>query len=138
MYRSAYGKEVSQARVTAFFSSLAMIFICFGLFSVTSLLVARRTKEIGIRKVNGAKVSDLLLMLNSGFIRWVAISFIIACPVAWFVMNKWLQNFVYRTEIKWWFFVVSGAVVMVVALFTVSMQSWKIASKNPVETLRYE
>lgn len=138
LYRSAYSKEVSQAKMTGFFSFLSIIIICFGLFSVTSVLVARRTKEIGIRKVNGAKAGDVLIMLNSGFIKWVTIAFIIACPVAWYAMNKWLQNFVYRTDMKWWVFIFSGITVMVVALLTVSLQSWRAAAKNPVEALRYE
>ncbi len=138
LYGSAYSKEISQGKLTAFFSILAIIIICFGLFSVTSVLVARRTKEIGIRKVNGAKVIDVMIMLNSGFIKWVLIAFLIACPVAIYAMNKWLQNFAYRTEIKWWVFAISGLTVLAVALFTVSLQSWRIATKNPVEALRYE
>jgi putative ABC transport system permease protein len=138
LYRSAYSKEISQAKMTAFFSILAIIIICFGLFSVTSVLVARRTREIGIRKVNGAKVMDVMAMLNSGFIKWVLIAFVIAFPVAMYAMNKWLQNFAYRTEIKWWVFVVSGITVLAVALFTVSLQSWRAATRNPVEALRYE
>jgi putative ABC transport system permease protein len=138
LYSSAYNKEISQAKMTAFFSILAIIIICFGLFSVTSVLVARRTREIGIRKVNGAKIIDLLAMLNSGFIKWVLIAFVIACPVALYAMNKWLQNFMYRTEIKWWVFAISGFAVLAVALFTVSLQSWRAASRNPVEALRYE
>jgi putative ABC transport system permease protein len=138
LYRSAYSKEISQAKMTGFFSILAVIIICFGLFSVTSVLIVRRTKEIGIRKVNGAKVIDVLIMLNSGFIKWVTIAFIIACPVAWYVMNKWIQNFVYRTEIKWWEFAVSGIAVLAIALFTVTIQCWRTSTRNPVESLRYE
>lgn len=124
--------------MTGFFSILAMIIICFGLFSVTSVLIVRRTKEIGIRKVNGAKIIDVLIILNSGFIKWVVIAFVIACPVAWYAMNKWLQNFVYKTEIQWWVFAVSGITVLTVALVTVSLQSWRAATRNPVEALRYE
>ncbi len=138
LYRSAYSKEISQAKITAFFSFLAIIIICFGLFSVTSVLVARRTKEIGIRKVNGAKIIDVMTLLNSGFIKWVLIAIVIASPVAWYAMHKWLQNFVYRIEIKWWFFVISGVIVLVVTLLTVSFQSWRTATRNPVEALRYE
>jgi len=138
IYKSAYSKELAQAKMTGFFSILAMIIICFGLFSVTSVLIARRTKEIGIRKVNGAKIIDVLIILNSGFIKWVVISFVIACPVAWYAMNKWLQNFVYKTEIQWWIFAASGITVLIVALVTVSFKSWRAAARNPVESLRYE
>jgi putative ABC transport system permease protein len=138
LYKSAYSKELTQSKLTAFFSILAIIIICIGLFSVTSLLVARRTKEIGIRKVNGSNVLNLLSMLNSDFIKWFFIAFIVACPVAWYVMNKWLQNFVYRTEIKWWVFALAGLTILTVTVITVSLQSWKAATRNPVEALRYE
>jgi len=138
VYKAAYQKEFTQAKLTAFFSILAIIIICLGLFSVTSVLVARRTKEIGIRKVNGASVLNLLAMLNTDFIKWFAIAFIIACPAGWYAMHRWLQNFVYRTEIKWWLFAVAGLVVLTVTLITVCLQSWRAATRNPVEALRYE
>jgi putative ABC transport system permease protein len=138
VYKSAYQKELTQTKLTAFFSILAIIIICLGLFSVTSVLVAGRTKEIGIRKVNGASVLNLLSMLNSDFIKWFAIAFVIACPAGWYAMNKWLQNFVYRTEIKWWVFAIAGLTVMTVTLITVCLQSWKAATRNPIEALRYE
>ena len=98
LYNSAYRKEFTQAKLTAIFSILAIVIICFGLFSVTSVLVARRTKEIGIRKVNGSRVNDILFMLSSEFIIWFAIAFLIACPAAWFAMHKWLQNFAYKQK----------------------------------------
>ena len=81
---------------------------------------------------------DVLLILNSGYIRMGAIAFIIASPAAWYIMNKWLQNFVYKTEIKWWVFLVAGAFVFAVTLITVSLESWRVATRNPVEALRYE
>jgi putative ABC transport system permease protein len=137
-YRSAYSKEISQSKMTAFFSFLAIIVICLGLFSVTSILVERRTKEIGIRKVNGAKMIDVVALLISGFIRWAIIAFVIACPLGWYAMHKWLQNFVYRTEIRWWVFAIAGIIVLSVTLFTVCLQSWRAAIRNPVEALRYE
>jgi putative ABC transport system permease protein len=109
-----------------------------GLFAVTSLLITRRTREIGIRKVNGARVPDLLFMLNSDFIRWFAIAFVIACPVAWYAMHKWLQNFTYKTGLNWWVFLLSGFVVLTVAVLTVTLQSIRAAKRNPVEALRCE
>jgi len=138
LYKTTYQKELSQAKLTSIFSILAVVIICLGLFSVTSVMVARRTKEIGIRKVNGAKVADILFMLNSAFIKWLLIAFVIGCPIAWYTMHKWLENFVYRTEIKWWVFAVAGIIVLVVALVTVSLQSLKSATRNPVKALRYE
>lgn len=138
LYKSAYSKEILQAKITGFFSILAILIICFGLYSVTSLLVAKRTKEIGIRKVNGAKIIGVILLLNKGFIRWVAIACLIGFPVAWYAMHIWLQNFVYRSEIKWWVFAVAGVLVFSVTLITVSLQCWRAATRNPVDALRYE
>ncbi len=138
LYNSVYRKEFTQAKLTGIFSLLSMLIICFGLFSITSVLVARRTKEIGIRKVNGARISDMINMLSSEFIKLFAIAFVIACPLAWLAMEKWLQNFVYKTEIKWWFFIISGFTVLAVSLITVWIQSWRAATMNPVDALRYE
>ena len=97
-----------------------------------------RTKEIGIRKTNGATVFDVLKMLNTGFIRTVMIAFVVATPIAWFVMHEWLQNFAYKTELNWWIFALSGSLTTIIALFTVSIQSYRAAVKNPVESLKCE
>jgi len=138
LYKTAYMKELSQSKLTAFFSILAIVIICLGLYSVTSVLVSRRIKEIGIRKVNGAKVSDILVMLTSDFVKWFGISLVIACPVALYAMHKWLQDFAYRTNISWWAFVVTGGIILAVTMLTVCLQSWRAATSNPVEALRYE
>jgi putative ABC transport system permease protein len=138
LYNSAYQKEFTQARLTAFFSLLAIIIICLGLYSVTSVLVVQRTKEIGIRKVTGARAVDVILLLNSNFTIWFVTAFMIGCPVAWYGMHLWLQNFAYKTELKWWIFGVAGALVMIISLATVSYQTWRASAKNPVDALRYE
>lgn len=138
LYNSVYQKELIQAQLTLYLSILTIIIICMGIFSITSVLVERRTREIGIRKVNGARVVDLLSMLNSDFIRWFIIAFIIACPAAWYAMVKWLQNFTYKTELKWWVFLASGIMILAISLLTVTIQSLRVATKNPVEALRYE
>ena len=138
LYNSAYQKELIQAQLTLYLSILTIIIICMGIFSITSVLVERRTREIGIRKVNGARVVNLLAMLNSDFIRWFIIAFIIACPAAWYAMHKWLQNFTYKTELKWWVFLASGIIILTISLLTVTIQSWRVTTKNPVEALRYE
>ncbi len=138
LYNSAYQKELIQAQLTLYLSILTIVIICMGIFSITSVLVERRTREIGIRKVNGALVFDLLAMLNSDFIRWFVFAFIIACPAAWYAMHKWLQNFSYKTELKWWVFLASGIIILTISLLTVTIQSWRVATKNPVEALRYE
>jgi putative ABC transport system permease protein len=137
-YNTTYKKEVTQAKLTLIFSFLAIVIICMGLFAVTSLLITKRTREIGIRKVNGARVTELLIMLNSDFVKWFGIAFIIACPLAWYSMYKWLQNFTYKSGLEWWVFAVSGIIVLAVAVLTVTLQSWRAAARNPVEALRYE
>jgi putative ABC transport system permease protein len=108
------------------------------LFGLSLLIGKQKTKEIGIRRINGARVSEIILMLNSDFIKWVAIAFIIGCPIAFYVMHKWIENFAYRTELSWWIFGLSGTVALAVTLFTVSWQSWRAATRNPVEALKYE
>ena len=95
-------------------------------------------REIGIRKANGANISRVMVLLNKVFVIWVAVAFVIACPVAWFAMNKWLRNFAYKTELSWWIFVLAGIIAMIIALLTVSWQSWRAATRDPAETLRYE
>jgi putative ABC transport system permease protein len=98
----------------------------------------RRTKEIGIRKINGARSAEVMALLNIDLIKLVVISFIVATPVAWYSMYKWLQGFAYRTEIRFWIFASAGLLALVIALLTVSWQSWRAATRNPVESLRYE
>jgi putative ABC transport system permease protein len=98
----------------------------------------RRTKEIGLRKVNGATIPEVMVLLNKNFVKWVSIAFIIACPLAFIAMHKWLQNFAYKTSLSLWVFVVSGLLALAIALLTVSLQSWRAATRNPVEALRYE
>jgi putative ABC transport system permease protein len=97
-----------------------------------------RTKEIGVRKVNGATIGEVLRLLNKEFVIGVAIAFAIAAPVAYYAMHKWLENFAYKTELSWWIFALAGLLALGIALLTVSWQSWKAATRNPVEALRYE
>jgi putative ABC transport system permease protein len=88
--------------------------------------------------VNGAKISEILIILNKDFIKWVAVAFVIATPIAYFTMQKWLTTFAYKTELSWWIFALAGLLALGIALLTVSWQSWKAATRNPVEALRYE
>jgi len=119
--------------------TLLSVFIgSLGLFSTSVFIAELRTKEIGVRKVNGAKISEILALLNKDFVKWVIIAFVIATPVAWYAMNKWLENFAYKTSLSWWIFVLSGVLALGIALLTVSWQSWRAATRNPVEALRYE
>jgi len=119
-------------------SILAIIIACLGLSGLSAYSISRRTKEIGIRKTNGARISQVLVLLNKDFVKWVVVAIVIASPVAWIIMNRWLQNYAYRIEISWWIFILSGVIAAGIALITVSLQSWRAATKNPVEALRYE
>jgi putative ABC transport system permease protein len=133
-----YNKEKSLLILFNLFSALAMIISLIGLFGLVQLLLRFRVKEIGIRKVHGARVFQVMSLLNEDFIKWVVIAFIVACPIAWFAMHKWLQGFAYKTEMSWWIFVFAGVTALGIALLTVSWQSWVAATRNPVDALRYE
>jgi len=133
-----YIREQNQAKLISAFSMLAIVLTIMGLFGMVLNTVSKKTKEIGIRKVNGAKISEILIMLNKDFIKWVALGYIIACPIAWSSANKWLDNFAYKTTLSWWIFVLAGAMALGIAILTVSWQSWRAATKNPSEALRYE
>ena len=136
--QNQYIKEIKTQKVLGYFSFFAILISCMGLFGLVILTTNKRTKEIGICKVNGAKVSEVLIMLNKDFIKWVAIAFVIATPAAYFAMNKWLESFAYKTNLSWWIFALAGLLALGIALLTVSFQSWKAATRNPVEALRYE
>jgi ABC-type transport system, involved in lipoprotein release, permease component len=133
-----YAKEDKLAMSITFFSIIAIVLTCMGILGQIFLTSLNRTKEIGVRKVNGAKISEIMALLNRDFVKWVAIAFVIATPIAYFAMNKWLENFAYKTELSWWIFTLAGLMALVIALITVSWQSWKAATRNPVEALRYE
>jgi putative ABC transport system permease protein len=137
-FASLYNADRRFGKTFGFFTFLAIFIASLGLFGLTFHRCALRVKEIGIRKVNGARVSEILAMLNKDFVKWVAIAFVIATPVAWYAMHKWLENFAYKTELNWWIFALAGLLALGIALLTVSWQSWKAATRNPVEALRYE
>jgi putative ABC transport system permease protein len=137
-FDNMYQIEQRIGKILRWFSFLAIIISCLGLIGLSSFMTERRTKEIGIRKMNGARSAEIFSMLSLEFILWVCISVIIACPVAWLVMNKWLRNFAYRIDLSWWFFVLAGTLALLIAFLTVSFQSFNAARKNPVEALRYE
>jgi putative ABC transport system permease protein len=133
-----YQAETRLKNITVAFALLAIVISVLGILGMAVFSIDRRTKEIGIRRVAGAKSSEILILLNKEFIIWVVVAFIIATPVAWYVMHKWLQNFVYKTELSWWIFMLAGIIAFGIALLTVSWQSWRAATRNPVEALRYE
>ncbi len=138
MYEKVYKAELLQARLLSVFTLVALFICSIGLFAMALIVTKNRIKEIGIRKVNGARVDEILLMLNRDFVKWVSLAFVIACPVAWFAMHKWLENFAYKISLSWWIFAIAGVLALGIALLTVSFQSWKTATRNPVEALRYE
>jgi ABC-type antimicrobial peptide transport system permease subunit len=120
------------------FSGLAMFISCLGLWGLATFSAQARTKEIGIRKVLGASVNKIVMLLSKDFLLLVLISLLIATPVAWYGMNQWLQNYAFRTEITWWIFAFSGLIAITIAIVTVSFQAIKAAISNPVESLRSE
>jgi putative ABC transport system permease protein len=137
-YFSQYNSDFQFGKMFYAFMIISMIISCLALFGFSYYATNKRMKEIGIRKINGAKVSEILSMLNKDFIKWVVIAFVIATPIAYYAMQKWLENFAYKTSLSWWIFALAGLLALGVALLTVSFQSWKAATKNPVESLRYE
>jgi putative ABC transport system permease protein len=116
----------------------AIFIACLGIFGLLTYIMEMKVKEIGIRKVNGAKILEILKLVNLDLIKWVTVAFIIATPIAYYAMNKWLENFAYKTSLSWWIFAVAGILALGIALLTVSWQSWRAATRNPVEALRYE
>jgi putative ABC transport system permease protein len=137
-YQRLYESEMRTGGVFNVFAMLAIVLACLGLFGLSAYSARQRVKEIGVRKVMGASVSSISFLLSSEFIKLVTIAFILATPIAWFAMNKWLQQFAYRIDISWWIFVVAGVLSVSIAFITVSFQSVKAALTNPVKNLRTE
>jgi putative ABC transport system permease protein len=138
VFNAYYMKEERQGEAITVFSLIALLITSLGLMGQIFQMCTAKSKEIGIRKVNGAKVSEVMAMLNKDFVKWVVVAFVIATPIAYYTMNKWLENFAYKTELSWWIFALSGLLALGIALLTVSWQSWRAATRDPVEALRNE
>jgi len=138
LFDKTYATEAKTGNILNLFSLLIIFVACLGLFGLATYTAEQRTKEIGIRKVLGASVSQITEMLSKEFLKLVLIASIIAFPVAWWGMNKWLQSFAYRINIHWWFFAVAGIAVLFIALITVSFKAIRAAAANPVKSLRTE
>jgi putative ABC transport system permease protein len=138
LYNRQYKSAEQFSTLVGIGGLIAIMIACLGILGLSISSTEKKIKEIGIRRVNGARIAEVLVMLNRDFIKWVAIAFVIACPVAWYAMYKWLENFAYKTELSWWVFAAAGAIALAIALVTVSFQSWRAATRNPVESLRYE
>ena len=137
-YNQQYKADELFGKVIGLFSFLAIFITCLGILGLATFIVLQRVKEIGIRKVNGANVPEILVLLNKEIVIWVLISVAIASPVAYYFLTIWLKNFANKTTLSWWIFALAGLLALGIALLTVSFQSWKAATKNPVESLRYE
>lgn len=137
-YNALYLTEQRTAGIFTTFSVLAILLACLGLFAITAFAVVQRTKEIGIRKVLGATVSNIIMLISKDFLKLVIIATIIASPIAWYVTNKWLEDFTYRINIQVWVFIITGAASLLVAAITVSIQAIKAAVTNPVKSLKSE
>jgi putative ABC transport system permease protein len=133
-----YQSEFRFRHTFSLLAACAIVLSSLGILAISLFGCQKRIKEIGIRKVNGARINEILMMLNRDFVKWVGIAFVAACPVAWYAAHRWLEGFVYKTEISWWVFVLAGLIAFVIAMGTVSLQSLRAASRNPVEALRYE
>lgn len=133
-----YEGEHKTSKLVSLATGITIVISCLGLFGLATLTTSQRVKEIGIRKVLGASIAGIIKMLSLDFVKLVFIAILIASPIAWWAMNKWLEDFVYRIDIEWWMFAVAGMVAVVIALLTVSMQAVKAAVANPVDSLRDE
>lgn len=137
-FNAQYKNDLLFGKVFGLFAGFAIFIACLGLFGLSLFATLQRTKEIGVRKVLGASVSNIMVLLSKDFIKLVVIAFVIAAPVAWWVMHQWLQDFAYRISIEWWMFATAGLTTVVIALLTVSWQAIKAALANPVRSLRSE
>jgi putative ABC transport system permease protein len=136
--RLKYIKEDQTYAMIRMFTFLSLIIALMGLFGLSVFVVERRTKEIGLRKVHGSKNIDIIYLLSKQFSLWIGVAFVIAVPVAWYAMHRWLLHFAYKTELSWWIFASSGIISICIALITIFWKSFKVALRNPVESLRYE
>jgi len=137
-YAKKFNDEQRTGKLASMFTLLTIIISCLGLFGLASYMAENRTKEIGIRKVLGASITNITSLLSKDFLKLILIAFLIAVPISWYFMNKWLEDFAYRITISWWFFALAGILAIAIALATVSYQAIKAAIANPVKSLRTE
>ena len=137
-FRKMYGSEERISKIIGFFCLIAILLSSFGILSHVTYSIQRRIKEIGIRKVHGAKISGVITLLYTEIVKWFIVSSMIAIPASYFIMNRWLNNFAYKTALNWWIFASSLILLFGIAFMVTIIQTWGIARRNPVETLRYE
>jgi len=137
-FQKLYNSEQQQGNLFTIFSFIAIFIACLGLFGLSAFTITQRVKEIGVRKVLGASIPQIVTELSKDFLKLVLIASVIALPIAWYSMSKWLLDFAFRISIQWWVFVMAGIVAVVIAFVTISFQSIKAAMANPVKSLRSE
>jgi putative ABC transport system permease protein len=137
-FKSAYGEEEKLIKIIGIFSFFSLLLSILGVYALSVIVAANRIKEIGIRKVNGAKVFQIMKIMNKNFVEGIFIALVIAIPVSLIIVRKWLESFAYKTGLSWWIFLLAGLLALIVAVFAVTLQTWQAARKNPVEALRYE
>jgi putative ABC transport system permease protein len=137
-FNNMYKAEQRVGNVGLSFALLAILIACLGLFGLVSYMAEQRTKEIGVRKVLGATVNNIVGLMSRDFLKLVLISALIAFPASWLMMDRWLQDYAYRINIGWWVFVMAGAATLLIAFITVSMQAIRAAIQNPVKSLKTE
>jgi putative ABC transport system permease protein len=137
-YEGIYHNEKQTQAILYLFAAIAIFISCLGLFGLASFMAERRTKEIGIRKTNGAETVNILTLLSIDFTKWVLIANLIAWPLTWFAMKQWLEGFAYRVDIQFWVFIVAGVIAFVIAFATVLFHAIRASRQNPIVSLRYE
>lgn len=137
-FQKMYEKETTTSLIITYISFMALFVSCIGLFGLVLFTIDSRIKEIGIKKVSGSTTGSIVIMLNMEYIKWILLSFIIACPIILYLMHKWLESFAYRVNFSWWIFAFAGLITIIISLFTVSWHTWKTATKNPADCLRHE
>ncbi len=133
-----YQDEDRWSRIIAYAAIIAIFLSCLGLMGISGLLVARRFKEVGIRKANGATVKKIIVLLNVDILKWILVAYVLACPVSWLIMRRWLQDFAYQTSLSWWIFALAGLGALLISVLTITLQIFRVARQNPVLALRYE
>ena len=133
-----YAYEIKSLSLSSKMAMIAVLISCLGILGFSMLTIEQRTKEIGIRKVVGARVKDIIILLNKSYVKWVFVGFVVAVPLTWYAMDRWLQNFAYKTNMSWWIFLAGGGMAILIALVAVSWYTWRASNRNPVEALRYE
>lgn len=137
-YSSLYDTETRLMQTLIYFTFCAIFIACLGLYGLVSFITERRSKEIGIRKIHGASILTIILLVTKDISKWIAIAFIIACPIGYLFSDKWLSNFAFQIQISWWIYAISGILGLMIGILTLSLEAYKAAVKNPVDSIRYE